>query len=158
MPVICQVQTVALAREALRCGADIIVAQGAEAGGHGGARGTVALVPAVVDAAAKLNPDAIVLAAGGIADGRGLAAMLMLGAEGAMIGTRFHVAHESLTPREVKAGIIAGEGDQTFRGRTFDIARDRDAMWGTEVSLRSLANEFTREWQGRDAELARDAT
>jgi nitronate monooxygenase len=157
LPVICQVQTVALAREALHLGADIIVAQGAEAGGHGGSRGTVALVPAVVDAAAKINPEAIVLAAGGIADGRGLAAMLMLGADGVMIGTRFHVAREALTPAEAKARIISGGGDDTFRGRTFDIARDREALWGADVSLRSLANDFTREWHGRDAELTRDA-
>ena len=74
---ICQVHTLAQATEARACGAEILVAQGAEAGGHGVSRGTIAFVPAVVDAA----PDAVVVAAGGIADGRGLAAALMLGAD-----------------------------------------------------------------------------
>ena len=83
IPVICQVQTVAMAHEVLRLGADIIVAQGAEAGGHGSRRGTLPLVPAVVDAVKASGRDALVVAAGGgIADGRGLAAALMLGADG----------------------------------------------------------------------------
>jgi nitronate monooxygenase len=72
LPVICQVQTVAMAREVLRLGADIVVAQGTEAGGHGGNRATLPLVPAVVDVARSINPAAIVVGAGGIADGRGL--------------------------------------------------------------------------------------
>src|SRR5207237_5537708 len=88
---ICQVQTVDDARLARDAGADIIVAQGTEAGGHGGSRGTFPLVPAVVDAVAPIP----VIAAGGIADGRGLAAALMLGAHGALIGTRFYATPEA---------------------------------------------------------------
>jgi nitronate monooxygenase len=80
---LCQVQEVEAAREAVAAGADFVVAQGSEAGGHGAVRATLPLVPAVVDAVAP----APVLAAGGIADGRGLAAALMLGAQGAMLGT-----------------------------------------------------------------------
>jgi len=80
--VICQVQSLAQAREVLAEGADIIVAQGTEAGGHGGARSTLPLVPAVVDLVAASGRDVPVVAAGGIADGRGLAAALMLGADG----------------------------------------------------------------------------
>ena len=80
---ICQVQDLAGARLAIEAGADIIVAQGTEAGGHGGGRSTLPLVPAVVDAVAPIP----VVAAGGIADGRGLAAGLMLGAHGGLIGT-----------------------------------------------------------------------
>src|SRR6185369_15431524 len=83
---ICQIQTVEQARDAIANGADVLIAQGAEAGGHGHARGTFALVPAVVDAA-NGTP---VATAGGVADGRGLAAALMLGADGVLVGTRFY--------------------------------------------------------------------
>jgi nitronate monooxygenase len=89
---ICQVQDLAETRLAQEAGADIIVAQGTEAGGHGARRATLPLVPAVVDAVAPTP----VLAAGGIADGRGLAAALMLGAHGALIGTRFYASTEAL--------------------------------------------------------------
>jgi nitronate monooxygenase len=88
---ICQVQDVEDGNAAKAAGADIIVAQGTEAGGHGADRSTLPLVPAVVDAVAPTP----VLAAGGIADGRGLAAALMLGAQGALIGTRFYAAIEA---------------------------------------------------------------
>jgi nitronate monooxygenase len=154
LPVICQVQTVAMAREVLRLGADIVVAQGTEAGGHGGNRATLPLVPAVVDVARSINPAAIVVGAGGIADGRGLAALLMLGAEGALIGTLFHASEESLVSAEAKARIVAGSGDDTIRTRTFDIARD--VPWPPEFTLRALAKDFGRKWQGRDDDLARD--
>ncbi|MFN3673295.1 MAG: nitronate monooxygenase, partial [Bosea sp. (in: a-proteobacteria)] len=86
---ICQVQTVEMARDAVAKGADIVVAQGAEAGGHGASRGTFALVPAVADA---VGDKAVVVAAGGFADGRGLAAALMLGAEGVVLGTRLYAS------------------------------------------------------------------
>jgi nitronate monooxygenase len=82
---ICQVQTVAQALEALTAGADAIVAQGAEAGGHGATRATLPLVPAVVDALRARGSDVPVVAAGGIADGRGLAAALALGADGRLL-------------------------------------------------------------------------
>jgi nitronate monooxygenase len=152
---ICQVQTLALAQEALHLGADIVIAQGSEAGGHGGTRGTLPLVPAVVDAAAAINPNAIVAAAGGISDGRGLAAALMLGAEGVLMGTRLHVTEESLAPVEVKARIVSAGGDDTLRGRTVDIARDHP--WPAQFSGRLIANDFSREWHGRDDELAHDS-
>jgi nitronate monooxygenase len=84
---IVQVTDLDEARQALDVGADVVVAQGAEAGGHGGRRATLPFVPAVVDLAMPTP----VLAAGGIADGRGLAAALVLGAAGALIGTRFEV-------------------------------------------------------------------
>jgi nitronate monooxygenase len=116
---ICQVQTVAQAVEAVDVGADIIVAQGAEAGGQGIARSTLALVPAVVDAVEQRNENVAVIAAGGIADGRGLATALMLGAQGVLVGTRFLAADESLTSREAKAKILAARGDDTVRTRVF---------------------------------------
>ena len=110
IPVICQIQSLAQARQVLQEGADIIVAQGSEAGGHGAVRATLPLVPAVVDAVAASRRDVPVVAAGGIADGRGLAAALMLGAAGVLIATRFHAAEESLLPRAAKHRIVSGSG------------------------------------------------
>jgi nitronate monooxygenase len=87
---ICQLQSLAQAKAAAAIGADILVAQGTEAGGHGAARSTLTLVPEIVDTL----PEVPVVAAGGIADGRGLAAVMMLGAEGALMGTRFYASEE----------------------------------------------------------------
>ena len=103
---ICQVQDVAGARQAAAAGADVIVAQGTEAGGHGSRRATLPLVPAVADAVAPVP----VLAAGGIADGRGVAAALMLGAQGAVLGTRFCATPEALYPAWAKKQLVAGGG------------------------------------------------
>ncbi len=155
IPVICQVQTVARAREALRQGADIIIAQGGEAGGHGSSRATLPLVPAVVDAVRASGQDALVVAAGGIADGRGLAAALMLGASGVLMGTRFHVSVESLATPETKAHAVQSSGDDTVRTRVFDIARD--APWPVEFTGRAVGNRFSETWHGREAALDADA-
>ena len=110
---ICQVQDVEGARAAKAADADIIVAQGTEAGGHGTPRATLPLVPAVVDAVAPTP----VLAAGGIADGRGLAAALVLGAQGAMVGTRFYASTESLGHSRAKERIVSARGGDTRRTR-----------------------------------------
>src|SRR3954464_951921 len=108
--IICQVQTLAQAKQAADAGADIIIAQGRDAGGHSGTtRGTMGLVPAVVDAVAPIP----VVAAGGIADGRGLAAALALGAAGISMGTRFTASRESLWDPAMKATTLAAGGDQT---------------------------------------------
>jgi hypothetical protein len=97
VPLICQVHTLDHAFHAVDIGADVVVAQGTEAGGHGWAlRSTMPFVPSVVDALAARAPDVLVLAAGGIGDGRGLAASLMLGADGVLMGTRFWATQESL--------------------------------------------------------------
>ncbi|MGE3774620.1 MAG: NAD(P)H-dependent flavin oxidoreductase, partial [Gammaproteobacteria bacterium] len=145
---ICQVQDVRDAVAAREAGADLIVAQGTEAGGHGAMRATLPLVPAVVDAVAPLP----VVAAGGIADGRGLAAALMLGAQGALIGTRFYAASESLASAEAKARIVAAEARQTERTRVFDVVRGYD--WPSPYTGRALRNAFTARWQGREDALA----
>jgi nitronate monooxygenase len=84
------------AREAVSVGADLIVVQGAEARGHGMNRATLTLVPEIADYLKKAAPETILIAAGGIADGRGLAAALMLGAEGVLIGSRFWASTEAL--------------------------------------------------------------
>jgi nitronate monooxygenase len=148
---ICQVQTLRQAQEVLDEGADIIVAQGTEAGGHGAARATLPLVPAVADLVARSGQDAVVVAAGGIADGRGLAAALMLGAEGVLIGSRFYAADESLAHPAAKARVVAGTGDDTFRTTVYDRARGID--WPSWYTGRALANGFGQKWHGREAAL-----
>lgn len=144
---LCQVQDVAGARLARNAGADVIVAQGAEAGGHGGERGTLALVPAVVDA---VDPVPVV-AAGGIADGRGLAAALMLGAQGALLGTRFYASTEALGHPQAKRRIAGASGDDTSRTHLFDAVRG--LAWPPQYSGRALRNAFLRRWEGRGHEL-----
>src|SRR6266436_3539392 len=114
------VGTAEAARRAVECGVDVVVAQGWEAGGH--VRGTVAtlpLVPAVVDAVAPIP----VVAAGGIADGRGLAAALALGAAGISMGTRFTASRECLWDQAMKDAALNAVGDQTEQTRVFDIVR-----------------------------------
>ncbi|KZD09679.1 NAD(P)H-dependent flavin oxidoreductase [Oceanibaculum pacificum] len=152
IPLICQVQTLDHARAALAAGADMLVAQGGEAGGHGATRGTVALVPAVADLARETAPETLVLAAGGIADGRGLAAALMLGADGALVGTRFYAAEESLAVAEVKQRIVSLGGDETLRTTVFDVARQLD--WPQPFTIRAARNRFTEAWHGREPALA----
>ena len=94
-----------MAREALDAGANVLVAQETEAGGHGAARTTIDIVPAIVDLVRGQVP---VVAAGGIADGRGLAASLMLGAAGALLGTRFYASLEADGHEEAKKRILLG--------------------------------------------------
>ena len=144
---LCQVQTLEQAKQAITNGADVLIAQGAEAGGHGIARGTLALVPAVVDVAG----DVPVAAAGGIADGRGLAAALMLGADGVLMGTRFYASQEAVGLQAAKDRIVAATGDQTIRSVLFDIARRN--VWPAPYSGRVLRNDFSERWRGREVEL-----
>ncbi len=151
IPIIVQVTDLAEARRALDVGADVVVAQGAEAGGHGGGRATLPFVPAVVDIAGSVP----VLAAGGIGDGRGLAAALVLGGAGAVIGTRFEATHEALiTDDEAKVMVAAGAEDTT-QGRALDVVRD--SPWPAQYPARTLRNKVTDAWEGREAEID-DAT
>jgi nitronate monooxygenase len=148
---ICQVQTLAMAREAVAAGAEVIVAQGAEAGGHGLLRGTIALVPEVVDAIGGTVP---VVAAGGIADGRGLAAALMLGASGILMGTRFYATEEAAAPTRAKERIRSATGDDSLRSIVFDIARRN--VWPDSFTGRCLRNSYAERWFGREEELLRN--
>lgn len=145
---ICQVQDIEGALLAKGAGADFIVAQGTEAGGHGAVRSTLPLVPAVVDTV-ETTP---VLAAGGIADGRGLAAALMLGAQGVLIGTRFYAATEALGHKEAKEKIASGNGGQTQRTSVFDIVRSHS--WRVPYTGRAFRNNFMDRWHGREEELS----
>lgn len=147
---IAQVQSVNDALEAATIGADVIVAQGTEAGGHGAARATLPLVPAVVDAVAPIP----VVAAGGIADGRGLAAALMLGASGVVMGTRFYCSQESLAPQAAIARAIASSGDHTVRSSVFDVLREFD--WPAPYKLRTLVNDMTLRFATKLNELRVD--
>ena len=144
---ICQIQSVEQAKEALNHGADVLIAQGGEAGGHGVSRGTFALVPAVCDVAG----DVPVAAAGGVADGRGLAAALMLGASGVLVGTRFYATQEAAGLQSAKEAICGASGDRTIRSTIFDIARKN--VWPAPYTGRVLQNEFSERWRGREPEL-----
>ncbi|MGE0386027.1 MAG: NAD(P)H-dependent flavin oxidoreductase [Gammaproteobacteria bacterium] len=145
---ICQVQDRTGAEQAARAGADFIVAQGTEAGGHGGGR---SLLPLACAVSRWVEPIPI-LAAGGIADGRGLAAALALGAAGALIGTRFYASAEALGPDAAKRRLVEGSGDRTVRTRVFDIVRGYD--WPGGYTGRALRNEFTGRWHGSEDALA----
>jgi len=149
---ICQVQTEDMAKQALDAGADILVAQGTEAGGHGASRTTIDIVPAVVDLAAGRVP---VVAAGGIADGRGLAAMLMLGASGVLLGTRFYASVEADGAEEAKQRICAAASGNTVRSIIFDISRNN--VWPAPFTGRCLINDHARRWMGREVELMQNA-
>jgi len=149
---ICQVQTLKHVEQALEAGADAIVAQGTEAGGHGASRSTLPLVPEVADYLAKHSPKTLLLAAGGIADGRGLAAALMLGADGVLVGTRFWAAAEALTPQAMIDRAVRASGDDTVRTKAIDALRG--VPWPKEFSFRVLKNKFTDEWAHREVEAA----
>jgi nitronate monooxygenase len=155
LPLFYQVQTMAQLPAVLDCGADVIIAQGGEAGGHGmnslAGRATITLVPEIADVLVERSPETLLLAAGGIADGRGLAAALMLGADGAVIGSRFWAAAESLAAKEAKDAAIAANGDGTARTAVFDILRRK--QWPREFDFRALRNDLHRQWETRVEEL-----
>jgi nitronate monooxygenase len=147
---ICQIQSIALAKDAVAVGADILILQGTEAGGHGASRGLISLVPEVVDAIGTSVP---IVAAGGIADGRGLAAALMLGASGILMGTRFYASREAAGVQAAKERIREATGDDTLRSIVFDISRRN--VWPAPFTGRCLRNSQTDRWFGREIELMR---
>ena len=144
---ICQVQSLAIARQALEARPDVLVAQGTEAGGHGGERSLFALLPAVRD----LAGDKPILAAGGIADRRGYDAAVALGADGVLVGTRFIASEESLSTPAAKQRVVQANGDATVRTTVFDIVRGYDGWNG--ITGRALRNRFTAAWHGKEAAL-----
>jgi nitronate monooxygenase len=156
IPLVCQVQSLAFAREAVAAGADIIIAQGTEAGGHGASRATMTLVPEIADYLAKESSTTILVAAGGIADGRGLAAALMLGAEGVLMGSRFWASREASVHPAFQNVAMAADGDATIRTTVVDIARKLD--WPKPFTARVMKNRFVNDWHGRETELAEPAT
>jgi NAD(P)H-dependent flavin oxidoreductase YrpB (nitropropane dioxygenase family) len=126
-------------------GADVVIAQGNEGGGHVGHMSTLPLVPQVVDAVGEVP----VLAAGGIADGRGLAAVLMLGAQGALLGTRFLATHEARARGRSKDVILNALGSQTVTSKFYDDVLD--IVWPGSV-VRSIRHPLLDEWAERPQE------
>ncbi len=138
---ICQVQSPDELALALEAGADVIIAQGQDAGGHGRPdRALMGLVPSVVDEVG----DTPVVAAGGIADGRGLAAALMLGAAGISLGTRLLASREALTTEAEAALLVSGRSHETVRTEVFDTIRGPG--WPTGYDGRAIRNRLVDEW------------
>jgi NAD(P)H-dependent flavin oxidoreductase YrpB (nitropropane dioxygenase family) len=139
--------------EALRAaeaGADVIVAQGTEAGGHVVWMASLPLVPMIVKAVAPLP----VLSAGGIADGRGLAAALALGADGVLLGTRFMATPEAPIHPNFKQAIVKSDGHDTVLTEIPDLASQR--VWPGAMS-RAQRNQFIDRWSGREWALRQNA-
>jgi enoyl-[acyl-carrier protein] reductase II len=149
-----QVHTVAQAREAAELGVDVIIAQGSEAGGQGMAAGVgaLALVPEVAEAVAPIP----VLAAGGVADGRGLAAALTLGAAGANVGTRFLASEEAAAAEEWKRRIVEIDSEQAVHFEEWSAMLPPSES-GYDVVPRVIRTEFVAEWQGRAGEAREHA-
>ncbi len=150
--VIVQVTTVAQAVEAAERGADVIIAQGGEAGGYGGTVSTMALVPQVVDAVSPVP----VVAAGGIFDGRGVAAALMLGAVGVNLGTRFLASQEAPIEDEWKHAILEARSEDTIKLDVLNDIRPLPGTAGYGTVLRSLRTPFMDEWSEKREEAHRD--
>jgi nitronate monooxygenase/enoyl-[acyl-carrier protein] reductase II len=150
--VMLQVTTVAQAVQAAERGVDIIIAQGGEAGGYCGEVSTMTLVPQVVDAVSPIP----VVAAGGIFDGRGIAAALMLGAVGVNLGTRFIVSAEAPAPEEWKQAIMGAKSEDVIK---VDVLNDISPLPGTAgfyTVPRSLPTAFLNEWSSKRDEARRD--
>jgi enoyl-[acyl-carrier protein] reductase II len=145
-----QVMDVEQARRAVDRGADIIVAQGGEAGGHSGYVSTLVLVPQVVEVAG----DRPVVAAGGIADGRGLAASLCLGASGVVMGTRFLASTEMAVRSEWKAMIVAAESTDARHSPLVDHILPPYNRPHDPSSTRVLRTQFAEQWSDRPDDLA----
>ncbi|WP_350278412.1 nitronate monooxygenase [Kribbella sp. HUAS MG21] len=145
-----QAGTVADAREAVHAGVDVIVARGAEAGGHGrNAVATLPLLQAILDLT-----DVPVLAGGGISGPRGLAAVLAAGAVGGWVGTAFLTCVEAQTKEPVRQAIIEADETDTVYGTVFDAASR--AGWPDEFGGRALRNTYFDAWEGREQELKSD--
>ncbi|MDT0274619.1 NAD(P)H-dependent flavin oxidoreductase [Blastococcus goldschmidtiae] len=144
-----QVNTVADARRAIDAGVDVLVAQGTEAGGHTGQRTLLPLLQEVLTLT-----DRPVVAAGGIATGRAMAAMLVAGAAGVWVGTALLSCTEGLNAASVRARVREATGDETVLTRAFDVAEG--IAWPERWPGRALVNDFSRTWHGREEELLGD--
>jgi NAD(P)H-dependent flavin oxidoreductase YrpB (nitropropane dioxygenase family) len=150
LKVVHQVPTAADAAHAAAAGVDVIIGQGTDGGGHVGFVGTLPLLPTVVDAARGVP----VVAAGGIADGRGLAAALALGADGVLMGTRFLATREAPIPERWKQAILSSDESTTLRTAAFDRAV---AMEWPGAEVRAIRNRFMTEWGDRPNEAGEHA-
>ncbi|MET0897878.1 MAG: nitronate monooxygenase [Mycobacterium sp.] len=145
-----QVGDLQAAHRAVEAGVDVVIARGAEAGGHGEPRvGTLPLLAAILDDLAVP-----VLAAGGVSNGRALAAALAAGASGGWMGTAFAACTEALTPDQARRQLLQARDTDTVVTRVFDVAQDYP--WPSELPERVLRNDFADRWAGREDELAAD--
>jgi enoyl-[acyl-carrier protein] reductase II len=153
--VVHQVHTVEQARRVAGLGVDAIIAQGSEAGGQGMVLGVgaMALIPQVVDAVDSIP----VLAAGGVADGRGLAAALVLGAQGANVGTRFLASEEASADESWKQAILEAESEDAVRFEVFNEILPSGSDHAYETVPRVMRTAFVEEWQGRPEAARRQA-
>jgi enoyl-[acyl-carrier protein] reductase II len=140
-----QVHTVRQARQAAERGVDVIIAQGSEAGGHGGTVAALALIPQVVDAVSPIP----VVAAGGIADGRGLAAALVLGAQGINVGTRFLASMEAPISQGWKQAILEAASEDAVKFDAWNDISPSPRSGGYGTVLRAIRTSFIDEWQRR---------
>jgi enoyl-[acyl-carrier protein] reductase II len=147
-----QVHTVEQAEQTAALGVDVLIAQGAEAGGFSGGVSTMALVPQVVDAVAPTP----VIAAGGIADGRGLAAALALGAQGVNIGTRFLACSEARIDPGWQEAIVRAASEDAVKVEFAGSVFPPPAPGGYDTRPRSLRSPFVEEWNARPEAAARE--
>ncbi len=148
-----QVPTVQQAQRAAERGVDVIIAQGSEAGGFGGTVSTLALLPQVVQAVSPIP----IVAAGGIADGRGMAAALLLGAQGVNIGTRFLASEEAGIANDWKQRIVEARSEEAVKVEFADYMFPPPGPGGYETKPRVLRTPFVEEWNRRPSEAAREA-
>jgi nitronate monooxygenase/enoyl-[acyl-carrier protein] reductase II len=147
-----QISTVRQAQLAAEHGADIIVAQGGEAGGYGGVVSTLSLVPQVVDAVRPVP----VVAAGGIADGRGIAAALVLGAAGVNLGSRFLASAEAPIGERWKKALVTYPSEEWVQARFINAINPNPGTVGYGTRLRLLRTEFVQRWEERASEVEAD--
>lgn len=147
IPAILQVQDTEGLEAAIKAGADAIVAQGNEAGGHTGRRSTLSFATQALEMAGDIP----IVVAGGIANGRGLAAALAMGASGVVMGTRFKTTNEFGGAQVHKEAIVASDGGDTLFDEINDIGRG--SLWPNRVTGRAIRNRYTAEWEGRHDEL-----
>jgi nitronate monooxygenase len=151
IPLFVQVSSADGARCAIRAGADFVVAQGTDAGGHTGSVPTLPLLEAVLAAVHEVP----VLAAGGIATGRGLAGVIAMGCAGAWVGTRFAATREALGDDSRKQRLVEARETDTVHTRVFDLAQG--LAWPPEFPGRALRDDFSDRWHGREGEIPADA-
>lgn len=151
--VIHQVHTVQQARLAAERGVDVIIAQGSEAGGHGGTVAALALIPQVVDAVSPLP----VVAAGSMADGRGLAAALVLGAEGINVGTRFLASVEAPISQGWKQMIVEAPSEDAVKFDAWNDISPPPRSGGYGTVLRAIRTPFIDQWQQHRDEAKQEA-
>jgi nitronate monooxygenase len=153
IPLICQVHSIEQAIEVKNQGADIIVAQGCEAGGHGCNQPLLSILSDIINSI----PDTPIVAAGGISDGNDVKKMLSLGAQGVLMGTRFYASEEAGGTSAQKQRIISASSEETVRTRVYDYARGYD--WPQPYTGRALKNSFYEKWhQQQDTMLNKITT